>query len=252
MKKQFHFNATFTLKIFCIIILFSTSCVENNREINNLFNALEKQINNEKVLNHIKTFHQDSSNLLLPIFSPQYRDLKEVYFSIEEDTFTDSSLYSDEEIMLFAFQKYLNQQPIDLGVIQDEVKESKMRLKIKRDKKEVLYKERLEEIIRTNNLKWQEGDTINVLLQVDNDSGYNSIYYRSYPASLDYSFADDTLEMKGLIKKKISPATTDYLDIIFRLKILELNRPDVYNFAKKIKTGEEFDLHLESYARLIP
>lgn len=235
-------------------------CISDSSKLTSFFEELEESIGNELIINEIKTISKDSLRYILPVFEIESKQLiQKLHYEKELNGLMNPHLAkpfssSRGEVLLFAFQKHLNRENISLREIQIEIQEVKKNLKEKMVKEEAFYEKELNAIIRTNNLKWQEGDTLNLILQIQKEDNHNSIYYRGYPQSLDYSSASDTLRMKGLLLNKHYPVQnkmTDSVNLSFNLKILELSHTNVYNFAEPVKLGDDFVLSLEAYGRLI-
>jgi len=247
----------FLLLSFCIF-----SCVEENSEIKKIFISFEEGVQNRNILIPIQTSSQDSLSSLLSVFSAEYRPFLEKRYPSKNKnellkTLSDLHVPTNHEIMLFAFQKYLNQQPINLDVIRKEIKELEIKFRQKITKENNLNEQLHSTIIQNNNLNWNVGDTIDVILQVHNINNKYHIYFTGYPASLDYSRADDTLKMKGIIKNKILESKISNNtnnknilphNVVFNLEVIGIN---LNKLSPSIKIGEIFKLDLDAYGRPI-
>lgn len=131
----------------------------------------------------------------------------------------------------------------------------------KYDKEVELHKLENSRISQGNNERWKAGDTLTIVLPVEiDDYGRRSTFYYSYgyPVSLDYSSADDSLKIKGVLLQKwyesipdLEPTVLDSSNLIFKLRILELSDENTKILMNSYEVGEEFDLHLKKYARPI-
>lgn len=245
-----------------LLILVLTACAKEPSHLHAFFKKLESEIINESILEDISTYSKDSLALMLPIFRIECNELLEdLHYNQELQDLIDSSSVSPfshlrEQMLLFAFQKHLNKQTIDLDKIIYEIQQAEVSSHGKMLRDEELHKKELTGIIIANDLKWRAGDTLNLILQVDNN---NTIYYRSYPGSLDYSFADDTLRMKGILISKYYSKVSGYetaklsdpLNLVFKLRILELSNAEARNPVRKLEVGDKFVLSLEAYGRPI-
>ena len=101
--------------------------------------------------------------------------------------------------LLFAFHSNLNNQELNFETIMENIqkfKEARKNQKI--EKGNAYYKENLE-IVQSNNRRWNEGDTLDIMLPVRIRNNKRSAYHYIYPQTLDYSSVDDTLHIKGIL-----------------------------------------------------
>lgn len=235
------------------VLLFGCS---QDRTIFSFLEKLESNIENELIIEAIKHSNKDSLRFILPVFRVEYyklierHDIENEINNIIKSSLNKSFFASNEEILLFAFHGHLNQRKMDLEQIQNEIQQIRRALKEKMKRDEALYEKEAINLIKLNNSKWNVGDTLSVTLEVGRDNGKHLIYYKSYPASLDYSDAKDTLMLKGVLVDKFQKSV-NLTDLYFKLKILELNRANVLHGANKLELGSDFDLNLEAYGRPI-
>lgn len=255
------------MKIFKIIIVvfflhFLTGCGEKKEyELELFLIALEAEINDEKLMDEIRFCPYDSLGYYLPIFDSFYSHLIkqkgwEIPVNLDSCDFDSSKI---NEFLLFAFQRHLKGDEINEEILLNEIVTLNKLSDTKKLQRIAEEKKILEDIISTNDANFAIGDTLNIILQVKSyNDDYHSIFYRGYPQSLDYSVADDTLKVKGILIEKHYHTdaphiqkTPSLLDLVFTLKILALNRANVYYGDSFLAIGDEFSLYLEAYARLI-
>lgn len=128
------------------LLLFFISCTQKTSHLDLFFGKLVNHINNELILNDIKSYSQDSLHLMLGVFGSEYNELVEkLKYEQEWQSPLDSSLIipywsSRNQILLFAFQKYLNQETIDLDEIQNKIEQEHIRYEREMVKKKKLHK----------------------------------------------------------------------------------------------------------------
>lgn len=245
--------------VFLMIFLFScTNKKSTYYPIKECFEKIEKNIKNDKALNHMKTCSLDSLTYVFPIFKREFEKIQEKTDCNRqiEDFFDLHSIPNNpvlrDEVLILAFQKYLNQYKIDLNEIQDEIKGKKL-IKVKREK---IEEQKLLGIIRENNSNWSKGDTIDIVLQLSGKGDRKQVFYRHHSLAYDYSTADDSLNIRGvLIDKQYDSSETiseteKTLSLIFKIKILELSDTNAYA-VDRLKIEDIFDLDLASYGRFI-
>ena len=86
---------------------------------------------------------------------------------------------------------------------------------------------------------YKVGDTILVRMPVDKGSAYRN----SYPEDSGWVYNDSLdLLIKGIIKEKSE--TEDSSDILFKLKILSMNRDSIQVLMEQANVGDEIDVDL--------
>jgi len=246
------------INLFLIALLFF-SCMQEKSPMETCFEKVQDNFEFQITLEHIKTAPTDSLFFFYPFFSQEYLKLQEeTDCQIQITNWLDANLIKQhnsyrEQILFIGFQKYLQEKKIDLKEIEVEIQKMEER---KIEKAELQYQQLLD-IIEANDSNWKKGDTLNLVLQLSSHGDGKHIFFRRYPASLDYSTADDTLKMRGILIDKIykdeiisDSEINDYSKLKFRLKILSLNFDNVFS-AKKLKIGDEYDIGLKTYGRLI-
>ncbi len=258
MKIMFRYAATvITGLILCFFLFFFCSCSEQS-ELERIFEIIEQRFEG-KMLDDMKSCSQDSLYLMSHLFRIEYNhQLEELGHEKHWPSFIDTSFakanYTKMDfILFFAFHKYIHDKPIDLEAIRKEVQESDERNRQRWAAEEKEDMKRLRSIIATDNKRRNIGDTINLLLKLEDKGQYNSIYFNGYPYSLDFSHADDTLKMTGILLDKYydpSADSTDIMNLIFSLKITELSHDNAREPGMKpLKIGDKFNLSLQRYGR---
>lgn len=249
-----------------IIITLAFSCNKKSPLIP-FYQQLENEIGNQEILDRYRHLTKDSLDIMYQSFKKEYQNV----FEISENknainTYLDSENINKTEnyrwhIILFGFQKYLNNQPIDLEELIWDYGEAIKIAKDRHDAQQKLYDQKYYQIVRRADSRWNPGDTINFILPVniDTDSSRYTYYNIGYPYSLDYSSADDSISMKGVLLKKFyddgridtNESETDSVHLVFKLKIIELSDTITKVDWEKLKIGDEFDLWLKLYGRPI-
>jgi len=242
----------------CVLFHISACKDENkNSNVNNLFEILEGELKNTKILEDIRTTREDSLYEMLPIFTSLCKggkfDDKDCWINFIDSTFAQENNLLLDEILFLGFQKYLRNEKVGLVSIKNKVLVYQEKRRKKYNEQERNNEKELASIIKNNDNKWMNKDTISILLQVKKVRGSRLIFYSDYPYSLDYSYADDTLQLKGVIVEKLyETGSKDLFDLIFKIKVLELDNGLINSLdSENIKVGSNFNLHLESYGRLI-
>lgn len=252
---------------FLFLLVFTLfTCSKPPSHLDTFFEQLVQVIPSELILQDIKSCPLDSIYLMSPMFrSGLYSLTEEPQIKEELNDFLDSKYispypYLREPVLLHAFRNYLNQQPLNLIKIQFDIQQKEINDQLEWERQEELKKKKLSDIINTNHLKWAEGDTLNLTLEVDNQDGYKSILYRKYDDLPNPSTTNDTLLVKGVLVKKFhsrylsnnnDTKLEDPHNLFFKLRILTLNDSETYRFNNQIIVGTEFILSLEKYGRPI-
>lgn len=257
------YNVPVRIGLILMFLILFFSCSKDSR-LPNFLKKLESNIGNEIVIEAIKQSNKDSLIFILPVFRVEYLrltqklDNKDKISDLIKSNLTEPFFASNEEILLFAFHRYLNQQKLDLEQIQVEIQQTRTAHKEKMKREKEFHEKELINLIKANNSKWNIGDTLSIILDID--SGSNVISYKPFPLTLDYSNAEDTLKIKGILIDKFnsqnllkgnSQKLEDLMDLYFKLKVLELNREYVMQGLNKVEIGSDFRLYLESYGRPI-
>lgn len=249
-------NGVGVLLLFLLLLLIA--CKNENAALIDDFERLEESIESDRFLHNLKTLPEDSLHRVAGIFygevTSMIKDLKrkkEKHPETIDSLITKLNREQKIEILVIAFQKYLNGVGFNLENIENQVSKLReiRRLEEKRQRKELI------KLIEGNDLKWEPGDTMNLIFQLKEKEGYRTIFFNRYPRSKDFSFADDTLKMRGVLLEKFygsgysiyyDEESHKYFDLIFKLKIITLDK-EVNYWGDRIKVGDEFDLHLEAY-----
>lgn len=250
-----------------MLIILAFSC-NNKSPLIPFYQQLENRIEDKEVLKKIKKLPQDSLYAQYQFFKEEYREVYGIsnnkirinaYLDSEN---IDTSVNYRWNIILLGFRKYLNKQTINIEQIIFEYIELSRQAKVRHDEQQKLYDKEYYQIVQKANKKWMLGDTISVILPVkfDTDSSRYTYYKNGYPYSLDYSFSDDSFEMRGILLNKFYDDGTinmdvnniDSVNLVFKLKVIELSDTITKVDWKKLKIGDEFDLWLKLYGRPIP
>lgn len=243
----------------CIsIILTFTCCTKSKSHLLVFFDALKVQINNESLLNDIRSFPQDSLYFFEPIFHNEFHLLlSKMENEIKLNSLVDSnflepnSLISREELFLFAFQKYLRKENINLNKVKKEIELKNSRYVKKLNQELNFNKNRIKDFIIKNDKRWKYGDTIRVNFPIESIDGYNFMYLKNY------SDTKDSLSIKGVLIDKYYDTSNPknesdkIMELVFRIKILELFPTNVYGFGGDLMVGDDFNVPLKHYDRLI-
>lgn len=247
--------------LFLPIMVLFISCHKTNT-LEDFFKVFENRIENKNELLEFKNASKDSVDVLFKLISKPfiqvYRDSTQ--FEGINKFFNDNGVTPDDRtrgrILIFGFHRFINDEQINLTALTSEVKridEYRERLREKERRRE---EEPYLKIVKASNELYSKGDTMNIILPVsfDKDTGMKSTYYSAhYPYTLDYSDADDTLKVTGILLDKRYENTPfnalDSLHLIFKLKLIELSDTNYHILWRKYQVGDEFDLHLRNYGR---
>lgn len=257
---------------FCLITFIFTinySCSNTSKPIVPFLEALKIEINNDKKLIIFKEAPKDTEilyfiNHFSEAFDLLYKNDSINYKNIN-DYMDSQSIINDQNIraasLIFAFQKKLQNKDIDIKEIakftQNYYKEIEEEELVEKD----FHNQQTKKIIQANEEKWNIGDTLYIILPINKEeSGYCSTYFNNYgyPYTLDYSLADDTLHLEGILLQKLYEdyaypytGTPDSLESIFKLKITAMSDMGCLILGEKYVLGDEYKLPLQSYGRCI-
>ncbi|HMQ70531.1 MAG TPA: hypothetical protein PKC58_16265 [Ignavibacteria bacterium] len=193
------------MKIVTIILIFVLfSCNNYDHGTDEIFREMERSTNNKKILNDIKTFPSDSLYNLLPVFRAEFQEyLDQVDFERNLIENSPQLLDSEQEVIkLFAFQKYLNSDDIDVQKILTEIERVEHNIKWNLTESKELRRKAMSGIIEANIQRFREGDTIVIILPIrTDDSGHKSIFITSPFSKVRDYFVLDTLEVYGIIQR---------------------------------------------------
>lgn len=256
-----YFFAVFLIILFGIQI----SCETSSKPLNKFFNKFEEKIKNNIAFSKFKNAQKDSILFYSQNFTEEFNELyKDSSYSKNIDKFLSKfekshDLETAENILIFAFHSSLNNNNSNLNQVADYFFEKNKREKNRINKEQQLLDDENLKIIQANNHKWETGDTLSIILPVRLDeltSNKSSYYSYGYPLTLDYSQADDTLKIKGILLNKSYESysgltSSDSMDLVFKLKITELSNTDYKILGKKYEVGNELRIPLRDYGRPI-
>ena len=173
--------------IWILILLLIVSCKDKNTQLNHFFKELQNNIESEKFLNYVKTLPEDSLHLISGILYGEVKMVITDSKSIEEidkiiiDSLVEKlNIEEKVEVLVIAFQKYLNDEKYDLDQIKDNVVELQKMREIEQKKEEKIKIKKLIEIIKTNNSNWNIGDTLDLDFELSSDGNYKTIMVHSH------------------------------------------------------------------------
>lgn len=226
-------------RIFFLIVAFIclTGCQEKDAPLQKAIENVESSWSPDK----LKEFGAKPDSVALPeVHFGQALAFRNEYLRSPKDStllkyFHSLGIYHEDYmsgIVFTSLHRKLNGEPIDLDTqianihtITDKVK--------KRENKNILR-------AKGYYSKYQIEDTIVVRMPVENESAYN----HSFPESSNWVYNDSLdLLIKGTIKEKSK--TEDYSDMLFKLKILSMNRDSVQVLMEDVNVGDEIDVDLK-------
>lgn len=253
------------LAIFILTISYFTGCLNQKKQETSFFESLKKR-GNKSLLSYIQQKHDDSLYKIQRDFVGLYPEYmlnsfqsKRAWPSFLDSNFTKENLYIMDEILLFSFKRYLNNEQINLEKIKCEVEESNLRYKkeVKQIKIEK-FKERAL-LISNNDNKSNINDTLMFTFGLEREDGNLVIDYNYYPSSLTMENAVDTLILYAILLEKFYiPAWSTFagsiknhpLNMSYKVKVLSMNRKKVgFNSYKVINLGDTIDVILSFYGR---
>lgn len=252
------------LAIFILTISYFTGCLNQKKQEASFFESLKKR-GNKSLLSYIQQKHDDSLYKIQRDFVGLYPEYmlnsfqsKRAWPSFLDSNFTKENLYIMDEILLFSFKRYLNNEQINLEKIKCEVEESNLRYKkeVKQIKIEK-FKERAL-LISNNDNKSNINDTLMFTFGLEREDGNLVIDYNFY-SSLTMENAVDTLILYAILLEKFYiPAWSTFagsiknhpLNMSYKVKVLSMNRKKVgFNSYEVINLGDTIDVMLSFYGR---
>ncbi len=248
-----------TYKIFAVgLFLFLFSCTNNDqdKELEIVFEKMADKINPEK-LNSFKLATFDSTCKTLEMISTEI-DLtcKDISKIKKLSAYLDSiprlmDSTTRKTYLTVAFHEYLNGGDIHGDEFKNKFESA---LTFQADKTIRAYAYENERIARKNYETVNIGDSLSLVLPVDNNFGHPFTFFKlGYPYSNDYSTsADDTLILKGVLIDKFpgenKGLTLDSTCLSFKVKIIEVSDTSVQIGNKN---GNQFSFCLQLYGRHI-
>jgi|GEM_PF-6870307 len=249
-----------------ILIILVGSCLNHSSPLDDFLDHLEERITNEEALRKYKHAPKDSLELYFKFFSKDFFEElgtpehnQSIYQYLNNNGIFPDTTYRTL-LLIFAFHEKLNDKFINLEKIKEDILQTEEILNARINREEELYEKENLRIIQFNNSKWNVGDTMNFILpvKIQNDGKRTTYFAGSYPYTLDYSLADDTLKVRAILidkeyNKEVDRISNpqDLFKLVFKLKLLELSNVNTYNFTEKYEVGDEYDLPLKYYGRPI-
>lgn len=259
MKKKIKFLVITSWTIISII-----SCGNNETILIEHLKSLEQSIDSEKLISILKTHHEDSISNLLPLLSPQLNKLNKnkSLWPIEKQNELANYLKSYElnlqdEIIIIAFIKYLNNRKLDIDKINQTVIHNSNEFRKKVEIESKLFEQTKSKNIKFNFNNFNVQDTLNLILQLQIENEEKHVFYTN---SQNFIIADDTFKVKGILiektfngKNEISSKLTDseYQDINFKIRTIEISHDNVLMDSAIITIESIINLNLARYHKQI-
>lgn len=233
---------------------------------NNSENILESHLENvtesidHQKLDIVKATPYDSTGVLFDLIYPEMKGEFEKIKSestldiITNYNYTQLSDKVQIHYLIICYNLYMHNnlythgKQVNINLMMDTVN------RIYAYKSQIFYTQKWEQEIlvsTANDLKFNIGDTVNIVLPVQNNS---TVYLGGIFASYKYTSDMDTLALGGVITHKeymeINPEGKDSLMPVFDIKLLQMSK-DVEIFGRKKSVGDTFSLDVFSYFRPI-
>ena len=244
--------SSFLVAVFAAFLVGCTSVNPSNE----LFEQLSKNFD-ESVLIEFKSSNVDSNGFPLRLIEFGGIDTnselgKKITAFLNNGTYVEDSSFSTIYLKV-NLHFYLNDRlndSIEIRQLSEGIYDNYWKLRRER------YQLENDRIAKKNYQSIGIGDTVELVLPVSSNFGRRSTFYtKGYPYSINYNFVGDSLWLKGeLLSKGFEELTNGELDsnsLTFLFELIEVGDTSVEFMYRKCRIGEEFELDLQSYGRLI-
>ena len=244
------------INIFLLLIL-TIGCRDENQSFSKIINQLKSNISVDET-SKLKNLHFEEVFQYIELDSiiyTFYYNNQEVYFN---EFFSSLGVEANDgyrvDFLMLALYYEVIDKKLELKSMLKEVDEFYHEQWIKHDSEFILYDSISRKIMLINRSTIDLGDTIRIVLPVEKKRGQNKIfYYYGYPYSQTYKYANDSVQISGVVlgEHSYESQSNDLLNYILDYKVIKIDNDSIFTGTGIIKNGDVLELDLMSYGRLI-
>lgn len=234
-----------------IVLFLLNSCDNSNPNFKEYLNQTSMEISPDD----LHQFLKDSLDVQSKAFSVVHDEVYKSIGGLSKDSkamnHLDSITKSKEAKTLYAttaLHHFLKTKNLDYK----EIKKEFSRLQVHEDKKSLEKKiDIVLSKVHYNNEAFTVGDTLNVPLKFDTSFVKKRLIFQTFASDSTYLYDGQIADVKTtLLEKNIyRKIETNYNDVIFKLRILEISDSNLYLGNRLLTVGDTFELSLFGYAR---